>query len=112
MCIRDSFYPLQSTLAHIKASVINGEKIHAAFAVFEIFDKQMVTLIKVGEETKKLDEMFVRLNNNYEEQADHSITVMNTLIEPFIIVFLGVVIGFILVAMYMPLFNMGSQIVL
>jgi type IV pilus assembly protein PilC len=56
--------------------------------------------------------MFEKLAHNYEEGLNHNISIINTLIEPMIIIFLGGIIGFILIAMYLPLFNMGNQMVM
>lgn len=105
------FYPLREALPMISAEILKGGQVNDAFAKHDLFDKQMVTLIKVGEEVNKLDEIFGKLAITYEENVNHDFGIINTLIEPFIIVFLGLVIGFILIAMYLPLFSMGNQMV-
>jgi len=64
----------------------------------------------VGEETGKLNEMLMTISNFYEDEFDNSVENFSQLLEPIMIVFLGVVIGFILVAMYMPIFEMGSAV--
>ncbi|MBS1614238.1 MAG: type II secretion system F family protein [Bacteroidetes bacterium] len=106
------FYPLQHIIPTISNDILKGSAVNEAFAKHEIFDKQMLTLIKVGEEVNRLDEMFEKMAHNYEEGLNHNISIINTLIEPVIIIFLGGIIGFILIAMYLPLFNMGNQMVM
>lgn len=106
------FYPLQHIIPIISNDILKGGAVNEAFAKHPIFDKQMLTLIKVGEEVNRLDEMFEKLARNYEEGLNHNISIINTLIEPVIIIFLGGIIGFILIAMYLPLFNMGNQMVM
>ena len=106
------FYPLQHIIPIISNDILKGGAVNEAFAKHAIFDKQMLTLIKVGEEVNRLDEMFEKLAHNYEEGLNHNISIINTLIEPVIIIFLGGIIGFILIAMYLPLFNMGNQMVM
>lgn len=105
------FYPIREALPLISTDILKGGEVNEAFAKHAIFDKQMITLLKVGEEVNKLDEMFGKLSTTYEENVNHNFGIINTLIEPFIIVFLGLVIGFILIAMYLPLFSMGNQMV-
>jgi type IV pilus assembly protein PilC len=106
------FYPIHSVLPSITDSIMKGSSVNEAFSKHKIFDKQMVTLLKVGEEVNRLDEMFEKVGQNYEDKLNHNINIINTLIEPAIIIFLGLVIGFILIAMYLPLFNMGNQMVM
>lgn len=105
------FYPIDKVMPTLANDILKGEQVYTAFSKVPIFDKQMITLLKVGQEVNKLDEMFETLGKNYDESLDHNISVINTVLEPLIIVFLGLVIGFILVAMYLPLFNMGNQMV-
>lgn len=105
------FYPIQSVLPQISASVIQGGYVYEAFAKHPIFERQLITLLRVGEEVNKLDEMFTKLAHNYEEGLDHNVSILNTILEPVIIIFLGFIIGFILIAMYLPMFSMGNQMV-
>ena len=74
----------------------------------------MVTqLVSVGEQTGELDQMFDKLASYYEEESDVAIANLLTMIEPVMIVFLGVIVGGIVVAMYLPIFtligNLSSQ---
>ena len=68
-------------------------------------------MIRVGEETGQLDQMLNSIANFYEEEVDRSIEGLIALIEPALIVILGVIIGAILIALYLPIFNVGSLII-
>jgi type IV pilus assembly protein PilC len=69
----------------------------------------MVTqMINVGEETGALDAMLSKVADFYEEEVDAAVEGITTIIEPILIVFLGVTLGFIVVAMFMPMFELGN----
>jgi type IV pilus assembly protein PilC len=69
----------------------------------------MVTqMINVGEETGALDAMLSKIADFYEDEVDVAVEGMTSIIEPILIVFLGVTLGFIVVAMFMPMFELGN----
>lgn len=104
------FYPIQSSLEQIEKDIMKGKSLHESMAQFSIYSKKMVSLIKVGEEVNKLDEFFDRIADQYNEEVDHKSTVLSSLMEPFIIIFLGLLVAVILIAMYLPLFNLSNTI--
>ena len=104
------FYPIEATLDKIKEEIIQGVPLHEAMNKHKIFNPKMVKMLRVGEEVNKLDEMFKKLANKYTEESEHQIELVNKLIEPILIVFLGVLVSVILIAMYLPLFKLSSQI--
>jgi type IV pilus assembly protein PilC len=65
-------------------------------------------MINVGEETGALDAMLSKVADFYEEEVDVAVEGITTIIEPILIVFLGVTLGFIVVAMFMPMFELGN----
>jgi len=73
-----------------------------------LFPPAFSQLVSVGEQTGTLDEMFGSISILYEEEFDNSVENMSTLIEPIMIVFMGTIIGGLMVAMYAPIFNIGS----
>ena len=73
-----------------------------------MFPPAFSQLVSVGEQTGTLDEMFGSISILYEEEFDNSVENMSTLIEPIMIVFMGTIIGGLMVAMYAPIFNIGS----
>jgi type IV pilus assembly protein PilC len=103
-----SYYPLELALSNIIRRVEKGESLANSMQEHDVFDKKMVTLIRVAEETNSLDKMLSRLANQYNESIEHSSSTIGTLIEPIMILLVGLIVGIILVAMYQPLFNIGN----
>lgn len=103
------FYPLEIALEAIRADILKGKSLHKSMEAFSIFPKRLIALIKVGEEVNRLDQMFERLSDQYNSEAEHRIKSLGSLIEPVLIVFLAVVVGFVLVAMYLPIFKLVTN---
>ena len=97
-------------LESIKKSVFSGETLTEAFKKQPVFPPTFSQLISVGEQTGSLDEMFGSVANYYEEEFDTAVADLSTLIEPIMIVFMGVTIGGLMLAMYSPLFSVGELI--
>ncbi|MBD1146741.1 type II secretion system F family protein [Pelagibacterales bacterium SAG-MED28] len=97
-------------LENIKKSVFSGETLTEAFKKQTVFPPTFSQLISVGEQTGSLDEMFGSVANYYEEEFDTAVADLSTLIEPIMIVFMGVTIGGLMLAMYSPLFSVGELI--
>lgn len=104
------FFPIQHTLSKMEDDIMHGEMLHVSMARFSIYNKKMVSLIKVGEEVNKLDLFFEKLAKQYSSDAEHQTSLLNTFLEPAMIIFLGFVVGFILLAMYLPMFQMATNI--
>jgi type IV pilus assembly protein PilC len=75
-----------------------------------IFPTTFTAMTSVGEKTGNMEEMFESIARYYEEEMDITIAQLTSMLEPIMIVFMGVTIGFILVAMYTPMFQMGQTI--
>jgi type IV pilus assembly protein PilC len=104
------FYPIEVTLDKIRDEIIQGIPLHETMSKHKIFNPKMVKMLRVGEEVNKLDEMFKKIANKYTEESEHQIELVNKLIEPVLIIFLGILVSVILIAMYLPLFKLSSQI--
>ena len=104
------FYPIETALAQIKKEIVKGESLHQGLAKFAIFDKRLVSLTKIAEEINQLDATFERLSKQYQEDIEFKTKLIGTIIEPLIIVIIGLVVGVIMVAMYMPMFNLSNVI--
>jgi type IV pilus assembly protein PilC len=70
----------------------------------------VVQMINVGEATGALDAMLAKIADFYDEEVDAAVTALTSLLEPMLMVFLGTVIGFIVIAMYLPIFKMASVV--
>ena len=97
-------------LENVKKGVFSGETLTKLFAKEKIFPTTFSQLISVGEQTGSLDEMFGSVASYYEEEFDTAVANLATLIEPIMIVFMGITIGGLMIAMYAPIFNVGAII--
>jgi type IV pilus assembly protein PilC len=104
------FYPIETALQKIESQILKGKNLHECLANYPVFNKQMVSLIKVAEEVNQLDKMFGKLASQYTLEVEHQTSTMSSLIEPVMILFLGALVAIILIAIYLPLFQMGSTI--
>ena len=95
-------------LQNVKTGVSSGQTLTDLFTKEELFPPAFSQLVSVGEQTGTLDEMFGSISILYEEEFDNSVENMSTLIEPIMIVFMGTIIGGLMVAMYAPIFNIGA----
>ena len=98
------------SLENIKKGVFSGETLTKLFAKEKIFPTTFSQLISVGEQTGSLDEMFGSVASYYEEEFDTAVANLSSLIEPIMIVFMGITIGGLMIAMYAPKFNVGAII--
>jgi len=97
-------------LENIKKGVFSGETLTDLFNKEKIFPATFSQLISVGEQTGSLDEMFGSVAIYYEEEFDVAVANLASLIEPIMIVFMGITIGGLMLAMYAPIFNVGAII--
>jgi type IV pilus assembly protein PilC len=105
-----SFYPIESALGEIRLEIMKGESFHKGLSRYSIFDRRLVSLVKIAEETNQLDTTFHRLSKQYQEDIEYRTKLIGTIIEPLIIVIIGLVVGVIMVAMYLPMFNLSNVI--
>ncbi|NPB06680.1 MAG: type II secretion system F family protein [Aquificae bacterium] len=103
--------PIQEAVEKALQSVLEGKPLWKALQETGRFPRIIVVMIRVGEETGQLDEMLNTIANFFEEEVDRFIEALISLIEPVLIVFLGVVVGLILIALYLPIFEVGKLIV-
>lgn len=101
---------IEEALINAKVSISGGKTISDPLAKSEVFPKMVTHMIAVGESTGALDAMLGKIADFYEDEVDQAVTSLTALLEPMMMVFLGVVIGFIVVAMYLPIFTMAQAI--
>ena len=104
------FFPLERALMQMEDDILKGMPLHQSMADKKVFPSKMVALIKVGEEVNQLELFFKNLSDRYSEDLDYQTAQLGKFIEPAIIVILGLVVGIVLIAMYLPMFNMGNTI--
>ena len=94
----------------IHESVKEGETITAPLEGSGVFPPMVCSMVDVGEQTGAMPEMLMRIADDYDEQVDNSVAAMTSLLEPIMIVFLAVVVGSIVIAMFLPLIAMINQL--
>ncbi|MDO8730256.1 MAG: type II secretion system F family protein [Candidatus Omnitrophota bacterium] len=99
---------IADALIQVKNSIREGENIAAPLAASKAFPPMVVRMIAVGEQTGRLDEMLSKVADFYEEQVDASVNGLTSALEPLIICVLGVVVGSIVFAIFLPIFKMAS----
>ena len=104
------YYPLEIVLEKIEQDILQGKSLHESMSRYAIFDKKMVSLIKVADETNQNETIFQRLTEQYNEEIEYQSNMISATIEPLIIVFLGAIVATILIAMYLPMFQLSSVI--
>jgi type IV pilus assembly protein PilC len=104
------FYPYQQAFAQIQEELIIGTPLSQSIARHSIFEKRLVALVKVGEEVNKLDDMFGKLYQQQTTELEHRIKIVGNVLEPILIILVGIFVAFVLVAMYLPMFRLGSTI--
>ena len=97
-------------LENVKKGVFSGDTLTKLFLKEPLFPPTFSQLIAVGEQTGNLDEMFNSVAMYFEEEFDSAVDNMSSLIEPIMIVFMGIMIGGLMIAMYSPIFNVGALI--
>jgi len=102
------FYPLQVAITQMKEDVTKGKTLHESMSAFSIFPKRMLSLIKVGEQVNQLETMLGKLSKQYNEELKYQTNVIGKIMEPLILLIIGCIVGVILVAMYMPMFNLSN----
>lgn len=102
------FYPMEKSLETIRKDILSGTSLHESLAKYPIYPKRMVSLIRVAEEVNQLDMMFEKLSSQLSDEIEHETSVLGSVIEPLMIMFLGVMVAVILVAMYLPMFKLGT----
>jgi len=101
---------IEEAIMTTRKSIERGETIAAPLKETNVFPSMVVQMISVGEATGALDTMLGKIAEFYEEEVDTAVAGLLTLLEPIMIFFLGVVVGGIVIAMYMPIFDLISKL--
>lgn len=105
-----TFYPIHHSLKVIEKDIVQGVSLSESMSAFSVYPQRMVSLIKVGEQVNKTEEFFRKIAEQYNEEVEHQTGILGNLLEPILLIFLGGVIGTILIAMYLPLFKLSTTI--
>lgn len=101
---------ISRAMAKVYDSIKDGDTIHEPLAECEVFPPLVVHMVAVGEETGAIDQMLVKVSEAYEREVDDTVNALTSIIEPLMIVFLGVIVGGIVIALYLPLFTIPKVV--
>lgn len=104
------FYPLQNSLKEIEAEILQGERMSSSFSRHKIFDKKIIALLKVAEETNQTEFVFQKLYDQYNQEVKHQAQTVTNILNPLLTLLVGVIVGVILISMYLPMFRLSSVI--
>jgi type IV pilus assembly protein PilC len=99
-----------AAVAAVHDSVKEGETITAPLEASNVFPPMVISMVDVGEQTGALPEMLLKIADNYDEEVDNAVAAMTSLLEPIMIVFLAVIVGSIVIAMFLPLIALMNGI--
>ena len=101
---------VEEALSATRQSISEGKTLAEPLEQTQVFPPMVVQMIAVGETTGALDAMLSKIADFYDEEVDSTVSTLTSLLEPMLMIFLGVVIGFIVVAMYLPIFKLAGTI--
>jgi type IV pilus assembly protein PilC len=101
---------VENAILGARQSISGGKTLADPLSKSDVFPKMVTHMISVGESTGALDAMLGKIADFYDDEVDQAVASLTALLEPMMMVFLGVVIGFIVIAMYLPIFKMASVI--
>ncbi len=94
----------------VRNEVMAGMQMHIAMRTVEVFPDMVTQMVMIGEESGSIDDMLTKIAGIYSQQVDDAVDGLSSLIEPLIMVILGVLVGGLVVAMYLPIFKLGSVV--
>jgi type IV pilus assembly protein PilC len=100
----------RNAIMHVREEVSSGTQMYLAMKQTDQFPEMVIQMVSIGEESGALDGMLEKVANIYEQEVDDAVDGLTALLEPMIMAVLGVVIGGLIIAMYLPIFAMGSII--
>jgi type IV pilus assembly protein PilC len=101
---------IEMAIMGARQSISEGKTVADPLSKSDVFPKMVTHMISVGESTGALDTMLGKIADFYDEEVDAAVAALTSLLEPMMMVFLGTVIGFIVIAMYLPIFKMAAVV--
>lgn len=102
---------IKSILDNIRNSIIAGQLFSANMEQYNVFPKMVVKMTAVGEKTGQMEEMFIKITDYYNDEVDATVAGLSAIIEPVLIIGLGIMVGICVIALYLPIFNMANAMV-
>lgn len=104
-----TFYPYRQSIEEVCRMIEKGQTLTGGMDKYEnLYGKRFLVLLKVGEETNSIEQMLLTQANDTNAELEHEIKQLNNIVEPFLILAIGIIVAFVLIAMYMPMFKLGT----
>lgn len=104
-----TFYPYRQSIEEVCRMIEKGQTLTGCMDKYEnLYGKRFLVLLKVGEETNSIEQMLLTQANDTNAELEHEIKQLNNIVEPFLILAIGIIVAFVLIAMYMPMFKLGT----
>lgn len=100
----------KNAVGHVKSEVTGGTQLNIAMRSTDVFPSMALQMTAIGEESGALDEMLEKVATHYEEEVDNAVDGLTALMEPMIMAVLGVLVGGLIIAMYLPIFQLGAVV--
>jgi type IV pilus assembly protein PilC len=104
------FFPIEIAIEEIKEDITRGASLHESLKKHSVFENKMVSMVEVAEQVNQLDIMFDRLTEQYNEEISHQTKMIGVILEPMIIIVIGIIVGVIMISMYAPMFDLSKII--
>ncbi|MBB2144007.1 type II secretion system F family protein [Pedobacter sp. LMG 31464] len=104
-----NFYPIVFSLQQAETDIMHGKSLSVSLGQHTFYPSKFIQLIRIAEEVNQLEHFFEQLSNQYTEEVEYQTNAIGSLLEPLIIIVLGLVVGVILIAMYLPMFQMSNS---
>jgi type IV pilus assembly protein PilC len=101
---------VEKSILYVRAKISEGKNMAAPLAETKVFPPMVVQMIGVGEATGAMDQMLNKIADFYDDEVDVAVAALTSMLEPVMMVFLGGTVGFFMIAMYLPIFNMAGAI--
>ena len=100
----------RDAIKKIREDVMTGQQLYSSIKATDLFPNMLLQMVSIGEQSGALDDMLEKVAIHYEEAVDNSVDNLTALLEPVIMSFLGIVVGGLMIAMYLPIFMMGAAV--
>lgn len=104
------YYPIERTIEKIKEDITRGSSLSESLKKHDVYENKLVSMVEVAEQVNQLDTMFERLTEQYNEEINHQTKMIGVVLEPMIIIVIGLIVGVIMVSMYAPMFDLSKII--
>ncbi len=104
------FYPIEIAIKEIKEDITKGASMNESLKKHNVFENKMISMVEVAEQVNQLDTMFERLTEQYNEEISHQTKMIGVVLEPMIIIVIGIIVGVIMISMYAPMFDLSKII--